>query len=380
MYFIMKNISLFEPNISNLEKKIVIKSLSKNQISSYGYFTDLFIHKVKKITNSKYNLATSSGSSALFLALKSIGIKKDEIVITQSYTFAATTNAIILNNSIPLLLDVSLNDLNLDFNQLDYFLKKNKFKSRGYTYHKKTKKKITCICFVLTLGIIPDLDKINFFKKKYKLKIIFDAACALGHKYKNQNLSKYCDVAIYSLNGNKNFTAGAGGLLSTNIFKYYNFAKIFANNGKRFMAYNYQTTGFNFNMSSLNGALALAQVKRFHEININKVKIRNFYKKYLSPIKLFNTDFIWGKYLPWINFFLTKTKEEKKRIISTLRKNNVMSNNFWLPMHKHPIKKHFILTKYPNTNYIYDRILVLPSSTFLLLKNIKKITNIIKKI
>ena len=114
--------------------------------------------------------------------------------------------------------------------------------------------------------------------------------------------------------------------------------------------------------------------------NINKVKIRNFYKKYLSPIKLFNTDFIWGKYLPWINFFLTKTKEEKKKIISTLRKNNVMSNNFWLPMHKHPIKKHFILTKYPNTNYIYDRILVLPSSTFLLLKNIKKITNIIKKI
>ena len=197
---------------------------------------------------------------------------------------------------------------------------------------------------------------------------------------KKKDLSKYCDVAIYSLNGNKNFTAGAGGLMSTDIFKYHNFAKNFANNGKNAKAYNYQMIGFNFNMSSLNGALALAQVKRFHELNENKVKIRNLYRKYLSPIKLFNSDFIWGKYFPWLNFFLTKTKEEKKKMINVLRKNSILVNDFWLPMHKHPIKKHFILTKYPNTNYIYDRILVLPSSTFLLINDIKKITKLIKKI
>ena len=102
----MKQISLFEPNITNLEKKMVMKSLDKNQISTYGYFTNLLSKEVKKITNSKYNLATNSGSSALFLAFKSVGVKRDEIIITQSYTFTATTNAIILNNSIPLLLAI----------------------------------------------------------------------------------------------------------------------------------------------------------------------------------------------------------------------------------------------------------------------------------
>ena len=93
----MKNISLFEPNITNLEKKMVLKSLEKNQISTHGYFTSLFEKEAKKITKSKYNLAVNSGSSGLLVALKTLGIQKNEIVITQSYTFAATTNAIMLN-------------------------------------------------------------------------------------------------------------------------------------------------------------------------------------------------------------------------------------------------------------------------------------------
>lgn len=376
----MKQISLFEPNITSLEKKMVMESLDKNQISTYGYFTNLFVKEVKKITSSKYNLATNSGSSALFLAFKSVGIKKEEIIITQSYTFTATTNAIILNNSIPLLLDISLDDLNLDLVQLEEFLKKETFKKKKYTFHKNTKKKISCICLVLTLGIIPNLDKINYLRRKYNLKIVFDAACALGHKYKKNKLTKYCDVAVYSLNGNKNFTAGAGGIISTDQFKYFDFAKKFANNGKIMNAYNYKMIGFNLNMSSLNAAVGLAQMKRFNEINKNKIMINKSYSKNLSPIKLFNCTFSWGKYFPWMNFYFANDKNEKKTTINKLRKKNILVNNFWLPMHKQPTKKNFLLTKYPNTNYIYDRIIVLPSSTFLSLNIIKKISQIIKKV
>ena len=80
----MKKISLFEPNIGSLEKKLVIKSINENQISSYGYFTNLFEKEVKNITLSKYNLATSSGSSALFVAFKSIGIKNSHYHVGKS--------------------------------------------------------------------------------------------------------------------------------------------------------------------------------------------------------------------------------------------------------------------------------------------------------
>ena len=156
----MQQINLFEPNLSNLEKKFVLDSLNKNQISSYGYFNDLLEKEIKKITGSKYNLTIPSGSAGLYIALKSTGIKKDEIVITQSYTFSATTNAIMLNNAIPLLVDISYNDLNIDFENLKTFFNKEKFTKQNSTYHNTTKKKISCLCLVFTLGLIPVLNKI----------------------------------------------------------------------------------------------------------------------------------------------------------------------------------------------------------------------------
>ncbi len=375
----MKQINLFEPNLSYLEKKFVLESLNKNQISSYGYFNDLLEKEVKKVTNSKYNLTISSGSAGLFIALKSTGIKKDEIVITQSYTFAATTNAIMLNGSIPLLVDISCKDLNIDFENLKEFFKKETFLKNKSTYHKKTKKKISCLCFVFTLGLIPDLKKIEYFKKKYNLKIIFDAACALGNKYQKKDLTKFCDAVIYSLNGNKNFTSGAGGILSTDKISVFNYARKFSNNGKLLNSYNYKMIGFNFRMSSLNAAVGLGQIIRFKKLIQKKKIIRNIYSKNLKPIELFNSNFKWGNYLPWINFIFLK-KETKLKVISFLRKNKIFTNKFWLPMHMQPVKKNFILTDLRNTKKIYENILVLPSSTFLLKKDILKITKLIKKI
>ena len=107
----MKKIPLFEPNISQLEKKMVLLSLKKNEISTHGTFTNIFEKKIKKITSSKYNLGVNSGSSALFLAFKAVGVKSGDIVLTQSYTFTATTNAIKLNGATTLLLDISLSFL-----------------------------------------------------------------------------------------------------------------------------------------------------------------------------------------------------------------------------------------------------------------------------
>ena len=375
----MKQINLFEPNLSNLEKKFVLDSLNKNQISSYGYFNDLLEKEIKKITGSKYNLTISSGSAGLYIALKSTGIKKDEIVITQSYTFSATTNAIMLNNAIPLLVDISYNDLNIDFENLKTFFNKETFTKQNSTYHKKTKKKISCLCLVFTLGLIPDLNKIEYFRKKYNLKIIFDAACALGSKYKKKDLAKFCDVAIYSLNGNKNFTSGAGGILSTRKKLIFNYARKFSNNGKLENSYNYKMIGFNFRMSSLNAAVGLAQVKRFNKLIEKKKIIRNIYSKNLKPIELFNCKFKWGNYLPWLNFIFLN-KKTKLKVIDFLKKNKIFTNKFWLPMHMQPIKRNFILTDLRVTKKIYESILVLPSSTFLLKKDIIKISKLIKKI
>jgi len=219
---------------------------------------------------------------------------------------------------------------------------------------------------------------VRTISKKYSLKIVFDAACALGQKYYNKTLTNFCDVAIYSLNGSKNITSGAGGVVSTEKFKYYNYASKFSNNGKILNAYDYKMIGFNLKMSSLNAAVGLGQLKRFNQFIKKKTQVRNFYSKELHPIKLFNTKFKWGEYLPWLNFCIIQNKNKRDKIINSLRKKNILVSRFWLPMHKQPTKKNFLLTNFPNTQYLYDRILVLPSSTFLSSIIIKKISKIVK--
>ena len=81
-----------------------------------------------------------------------------------------------------------------------------------------------------------------------------------------------------------------------------------------------------------------------------------------------------------MNFSILKNNKLRKKLINVLRKKNVLVNNFWLPMHKQPIKKKFILTKFKNTNFLHQHILVLPSSTNISLKNITKVSNIINQI
>ena len=101
-------IPLSIPFIDFNEKKLILDSIKNNEISTFGRNVAVFEKKISRLTGGKFNLALNSGSSALLIAFKSLGLKKDDLVITQSYTFTATTNAIKLNNATPLLFDISL--------------------------------------------------------------------------------------------------------------------------------------------------------------------------------------------------------------------------------------------------------------------------------
>ena len=277
----MNKIPLFEPSLSIHERRNLISCFDQNEISTYGNQVLEFQRKSKKITKSKYNLALNSGSSALFLSFRVLGIKNNDLVITQSYTFAATTNAIILNNATPLFLDINQNNLNLNIDNIHQYLKKNAVMRNGISYHKKFNKRISAICLVFTLGIIPKLEKIRKISKIYNIKIVFDAACAFGSFYKSKALTKYCDIAIYSFNGNKSLTTGGGGLLSTDNKSLFLNAKKISENGKD-EQYSYSKIGFNLKMTNLHASIGCVQLDKFKQIMSKKKFIYNYYLKRLK--------------------------------------------------------------------------------------------------
>ena len=164
-----------------------------------NYLVRKFEKKICQKLNVKYCLPTTSGTMAQYIAMKALGIKRGDQVITQSFTFVATVEAILALGAKPVILNVD-KTLNMDLNELKKII------------NKKTK----LIIPVPMLGNPTRIDKINKIAKKYNIPVIEDACESLGAKYKGKFVGTTSDIGIYSLDFAKTITTGEGGLIVTN--------------------------------------------------------------------------------------------------------------------------------------------------------------------
>ncbi len=362
----MSKTYISEPFLDYREKKSLLLSFKRNEISTFGKSVRIFEKKASKITEAKYNLALNSGSAGLLIAFKSIGINKNDIVLTQSYTFIATISSILHTGATPWVFDLNYKDFNLDISKIERQIKLQCIKKGNYYYHKKSKKRIFAICPVFSFSIIPNLKEINRFAKKFNLKIIFDAACSFGAKYKNFSVTKFADISIFSFNGNKSLTTGAGGLLSTNNKTFFSRAEKLSQNGKNIKdSYTYDVIGHNYKMSNLHASIGISQLKKFQEIKFRKNKVRQIYEKAFDKNNITILPKIKNSnYILWINCIITKNKNYTKKIILLLNNLRIESKLFWKPMHKQKsIKNKLLIDKNLKfTDFIWERIVTLPSS------------------
>ena len=270
----MRKINILEPNILNNSKKILRETLQKNQIStSSSYIIKKFEKKISLLGGSKYTAATNTGSSALFAGFKSLEVKKNDLVIMPSYTFIATATSCILAGGSPWFFDIEKDGLTLNLDQIEKTLKNNSYKKGKYYFHKKSNQRIFAICPVYTLGFLPNLSRIKSLAKKYNLKIIADAACALGSQFNGKKIGRYNDIICYSFNGNKSLTAGGGGAVSTNDRGVKDKLVLTISNGKTGQ-YFHSTFGLNLKITGVHAAIGVGQLNKFSEILKRKNKVR----------------------------------------------------------------------------------------------------------
>jgi len=359
---------LHSPEINDVDVNSVKKCLKSSYVSTYGPFTKKFEKEIKKITKAKYVVALNSGTSALQLSLVGLKIPKNSEILMPSLTFVATANAVIYNQCIPHFVDTEKKSFGIDFDNLEKYIKFNFIKKKNKLYNKKTGRYVTAIIPVHLFGHAVDCKKLIKFSRKHNLKIIEDAAEALGSRYMGKHLGLFGDVGCLSFNGNKIVTTGAGGAIITNNKKIYKRVYHFANIAKKKnkIELEHNDIGFNYLMPNLNASLGISQIKRVKKFINNK---RLLYKKYE---KIFEKDTYFKIYKDqkneksnyWLQTLVinSKIKKHKNFFIIQLKKNNIGCRPVWKCLHLLPKYNDFPKMNLANSLNHYASIINLPSS------------------
>ncbi len=214
-------------------------------------FEDYFAQKFK----SNYSLAVSSGTAALRVALASLDIKKNDEVITQSFTFVATVEAIVESGAKPICTEI---DETLNMCPDDLL--------------KKITKKTKAVILVHMLGSPGNITKIKKVCKKKNVYLIEDTAWGIGGKYRNKFLGTIGDIGTFSFDFAKTITTGEGGMLLFNKKKHFLKAKAWHDHGHENNPNvprwedTRSSSGFNFRMTELQGAVGISQLKKFNKV------------------------------------------------------------------------------------------------------------------
>ena len=364
---------LHEPSFSSKEIKYVTNTIKKNFVSSAGIFVDKFETKIKQFTKAKYAVAVVNGTQALFISMVALGIKKNQEVLVPAFTFVGTVNAISYTGAEPHFVDSNIKDLGIDCKKLETYLNKISKIKNNKCINKKTGRVISGIIPVHIFGHSCDIKNIIRIAKKFKLKIIEDAAEAVGSFYQKKHLGTFGDLGCLSFNGNKIITTGGGGAIITNKKKLATKIKHLVNTAKvnHKWEYIHDDIGFNFRMPSINASLGLAQISKMSIFLRAKRKLFNRYSKIFDNLTGVNI-FSEGKNMRsnyWLQslIFEKKYKYLKNQLLNYCYKKKLFLRPTWKlisSLKPYTKKQKMDLT---GANDISDRVTNLPSSQSLLL-------------
>tara|TARA_B100001989_G_scaffold252772_1_gene236099 strand:+ start:384 stop:1562 length:1179 start_codon:yes stop_codon:yes gene_type:complete len=370
--FKKKKLYLHEPDLSLKQDFNNLKTcIQRNEVSATGSFVKEFEKKISKITGSKYVVSTNSGTSALHVSCILSGITKNDEVLLPAFTFVASANSIIYCQATPHFVDTKKNELTIDFEKLDIYLNKITRKVNNKTINRNTNKVIKAIMVVHPYGQPADCDKMIKIAKKYNLKIIEDAADALGSFFSKKHVGTFGKLGVLSFNGNKIVTCGSGGAILTDDKKLAEKARILITTSKIIHKFKVEHSGlgYNYRMSNINAALGLSQLNRFYKTINYKKKIHNFYKYELNKNYLeIQTENKNQQFNHWLQIAIIAKKYKSKvdLILKELTGKNFFLRKGWELMIN---LKH--LKNYPRMNLncskdLQSRLINLPSSTFLI--------------
>ena len=350
--------------IDNDDISHVGKVLSSNYITT-GPKIIQFENKIKNLINVKFATSTSSGSAALHIACKALGIKKGDLVWSSPITFISTLSGAIHCGANIDFVDIDSETFNISISKVEDKLIKAK----------QINKLPKLIIPVHIGGLSCDMKNLYYLSKKYNFKIIEDASHAFGAKYKKLYVGncKYSDISVFSFHPVKIITTGEGGVAVTNKRKLRDKLVLYRDNGiernhKNFKKnirepwyYEQQELGYNYRLSDIHSALGISQIKKTNKFIKERNRLAKIYKKILDPNKVKYQKIHSWTHSSYHLFIVLLDKKIRNLIIRLFRKKGIFVNLHYIPVFFHPFYKNkFKLKDYPNTKMYFERAVSLP--------------------
>ena len=321
------------PPVTGKEINYINEAIKSGKICGDGTFTKKCTEHLENYLETKVLLTTSCTSSLEMSALL-CNIKPLDEVILPSYTFCSTADAFVQRGAKLVFVDIRKDTLNIDETKIE---------------HAITEKTKAIIC-VHYAGVSCEMDEIIKIAKKYNLKVVEDAAQAIFSTYKGRKLGTIGDFGCFSFHETKNLSMGEGGGISINTnHADYEKAEIIREKGtdrSKFIRgqidkYTWRDYGSSYLPSDLNAAYLYAQLTESNKIQQNRMNIWNKYKSSLKILEENNKITLpvipeECKHNAHIFYFITKSLEERTKLISFLKQNEIQAVFHYIPLHSSP--------------------------------------------
>lgn len=366
-------IFLSPPHMGGNEQAYINEAFESNYIAPLGHNVDLFEQQIKEFTGAKYALALTSGTAAIHLALRVLGIKDGDEIMASTFTFIGSVAPILYERCVPFFIDSDTNSWNLDPDLLEEELAKRCAKG---------KKQPKALILTHLYGQSAHIMRIKAICEQYGIHLIEDAAESLGATMAGQHTGTFGKMGIYSFNGNKIITTSGGGILVSDDANLIAHARHLSTQARNSAShYEHTEYGYNYRMSNIIAGIGRGQMEVLSERIKRRREIFDLYRIEFekTPNITFMPELENSHGNRWLTTLLLPENILPENISASLEEYNIESRPLWKPMHAQPLFKETNGCINGTSDIFFAQGICLPSGSSLLDNEIKMIASLIKE-
>lgn len=360
-------VPLAEPLLVGNEWKYVKECLDTGWVSSVGPFVERFEREVAGYVGAAHGVAVASGTAGLHTALLAVGVGPDDEVLVSDLSFIATANAVRYCHAYPVFMDVDAATWQMDPEKVEEFLRTMCERRGDGCYNRATGRRVRAIVPVHILGFACAIERIVETAREYGLRVVEDAAEALGVRYRERHAGTFGDIGVLSFNGNKVITAGGGGVLVTDNRAHAEYARYLSTQAKDdAVEWVHNEVGYNYRLTNIQAAVGVAQLEQLDPFIEKKRAIAARYEAAFRGVGAITTmprirDVAATYWLYTVLVPEATTLEARRALIKRLNASRIGARPLWHPGHTLPPYRDCPAFRIVHSPRLYARGVSLPS-------------------